>query len=198
MSELFLEFPKIPRLRRGCVITEKLDGTNAQILIDENGKLVAVGSRTRLITPGKQTDNYGFAAWCEQNRETLEKLGHGRHYGEWYGLGINRGYGLYERRFALFNSARWVSTENLHSLGVTCCEVVKVLTDGDFTTRLVDECVARLKSEGSLSVPGYMNPEGVVVYLKASGERYKVLCENDELPKGLLTHHEKKVDELLK
>jgi hypothetical protein len=29
----FKEFQKIPRLRRDCVITEKLDGTNAQICI---------------------------------------------------------------------------------------------------------------------------------------------------------------------
>ena len=39
-------FNKIPRLSRDCVITEKLDGTNAQILITENKKLYA-GSRNR-------------------------------------------------------------------------------------------------------------------------------------------------------
>ena len=42
----FQTFNKIPRLSRDCVITEKLDGTNAQILITENKKLYA-GSRNR-------------------------------------------------------------------------------------------------------------------------------------------------------
>ena len=40
MSELlFEEFPKIHRLKRGCVITEKIDGTNAQVNFDEEGRI---------------------------------------------------------------------------------------------------------------------------------------------------------------
>ena len=31
----FIEFPKMARLSRECVITEKIDGTNAQIFIEE-------------------------------------------------------------------------------------------------------------------------------------------------------------------
>ncbi|MES2133853.1 MAG: RNA ligase family protein [Bacteroidota bacterium] len=34
----FLEFPKMPRLSREVIITEKIDGTNAQLLITEAGK----------------------------------------------------------------------------------------------------------------------------------------------------------------
>jgi hypothetical protein len=46
----FQAFPKIPRLVRDCVITEKLDGTNASIIITEDGQIGAA-SRNRLITP---------------------------------------------------------------------------------------------------------------------------------------------------
>ena len=35
----FLEFPKMARLSREIIITEKIDGTNAQILITEDGDL---------------------------------------------------------------------------------------------------------------------------------------------------------------
>jgi hypothetical protein len=46
-SVSFAEFPKMARLSRECIITEKIDGTNAQILITEEGEIYA-GSRTRL------------------------------------------------------------------------------------------------------------------------------------------------------
>lgn len=74
MSE-FVEFPKIARLSREIVVTEKIDGTNAQIYIlhrdvltpqtepyviswTDNHVLLA-GSRNRYLTPG--ADNFGFA-----------------------------------------------------------------------------------------------------------------------------------------
>ena len=65
----FHTFNKIPRLSRECVITEKLDGTNAQILITEDKKLYA-GSRNRwLIENGVLvSDNFGFGAWVLQNK----------------------------------------------------------------------------------------------------------------------------------
>jgi len=51
MSELIFQgFPSIKRMRRGCVITEKIDGSNGQILFDEYGSML-VGSRRREITP---------------------------------------------------------------------------------------------------------------------------------------------------
>ena len=50
----FREFPKIPRMFRECVITEKIDGTNAQVIVTEDGR-VAAASRSRLITP--ESDN---------------------------------------------------------------------------------------------------------------------------------------------
>lgn len=176
MDSMYPEFPKIPRLKRGCVITEKIDGTNGLISIDETGDM-RVGSRTRWITP--QDDNYGFAKWAEQNREELLKLGPGNHYGEWWGSGIQRRYGQAEKRFALFNTARW-TPETLPS----CCEVVPVLYQGDFSTEAIDVAMEGLRTRGSVAAPGFMRPEGIIVYHTASRSYFKVTLEKDEEPKS--------------
>ena len=94
----FIPFKKTARLTRECYVTEKLDGTNASIYITESGDML-VGSRNRWITP--TNDNYGFAKWAERNREELMKLGPGHHFGEWWGNGIQRAYGLKEKKFSL-------------------------------------------------------------------------------------------------
>ena len=79
----FESFGKIARLSRECTITEKIDGTNAQICITEDGQFLT-GSRTRWITP--QDDNMGFSAWAHEHKDELMPLGVGRHFGEWWGL----------------------------------------------------------------------------------------------------------------
>jgi hypothetical protein len=55
----FQPWPKIPRLHRSIVITEKIDGTNACVVISPDGTEIAAQSRTRVITP--EQDNAGFA-----------------------------------------------------------------------------------------------------------------------------------------
>jgi hypothetical protein len=97
----FAEFPKMPRLAREIIITEKIDGTNGQIAFNEEGQMF-VGSRSRWITP--EMDNHGFARWAYENEAELRKLGPGRHFGEWWGSGIQRGYGLQKgaRRAAMW------------------------------------------------------------------------------------------------
>lgn len=183
----FEPFPKLARLSRGCVVTEKIDGTNAQVIIAEHdvvwgtpsnatladfdGKTyqVGAGSRTRLITPGKNTDNYGFAGWVWENADDLVKLGPGRHFGEWYGRGIQRGYGLAERRFALFNTNQWPPERPRPA----CVEVVPVLHAGEFSTDEIEDAMFRLWRDGSVAVPGFMDPEGVVVYHAASRASFK-------------------------
>lgn len=175
---VFEPFPKIARLKRQCVITEKVDGTNAQIVFDEDGN-VLVGSRTRQILPdaigGKGSDNYGFANWVYTHKDFLFKtLGPGRHYGEWAGSGIQRGYGLKERYFYLFNTSRWPSIPTTDE-GL---RVVPLLYVGDFTTTVVDTEMRKLKDGGSLVGPG-SDPEGVVVYLPAAKTMFKVTFDND-------------------
>ena len=102
----FVEFKKIPRLSRECIVTEKIDGTNGVICITETGEFL-IGSRTRWID--EHTDNHGFFKWATDNKNELLKLGVGTHYGEWWGSGIQRGYNLPkgEKRFSLFNTVRW-------------------------------------------------------------------------------------------
>lgn len=176
----FEPFPKLARLKRSVVITEKLDGTNACVAIEDDGVTMHVGSRTRWITP--QSDNFGFAAWCAQHREELLKLGPGRHFGEWWGLGIQRGYGLSERRFSLFNAGRWGDD----AVRPACCHVVPVLAEYELCDGAVDVSLARLRTGGSLAAPGYMNPEGIVVYHTAARQLFKVTLDNDALPKSLV------------
>lgn len=178
-SEITFEpFPKIGRLKRNIVITEKIDGTNAQIIITEDGQIGAA-SRTRLITP--QNDNLGFARWVEENKDELLKLGPGRHFGEWWGAGIQRRYGLTDKRFSLFNVSRWNSSESRPA----CCHVVPVLYQGVFDTTVVDTTITWLRAEGSRAAPGFMNPEGIVVWVPATSTLFKVTVEKDEEPKSV-------------
>lgn len=189
----FVPYPKTPRLRRGVVVTEKIDGTNAQIVIVDAqdprllqtrpatmgaGLAMYVGSRSRWIYPGKESDNFGFAGWCVENQDELFKLGPGQHFGEWYGAGIQRTYGLTEKRFALFNVARWHGNPLLPA----CCETVPVLYQGDLGG--IDAAITDLRMNGSVAVPGFMQPEGVIVYHSAARQCFKVLLENDEGHKG--------------
>ena len=177
----FIGFPKISRLKRSCVITEKIDGTNAQIYIGEDGRILA-GSRNRWVTP--ESDNFGWAAWVKANEKELLQLGPGRHYGEWWGQGIQRRYGLSEKRFSLFNSGRWSNPESGRP---ACCGVVPVLHVGPFTTDAVNNAIQELTSKGSVAAPGFMDPEGVVVFHTASGTLQKVTCKNDETRKELVS-----------
>lgn len=171
----FEAFPKIPRLNRMCTITEKIDGTNAQIIISDDGE-IAAASRSRLITV--DNDNFGFARWVEANRSSLIDLGPGRHFGEWWGSGIQRGYGLKEKRFSLFNSARWTGC------APACCSVVPVLYSGPFCTDAVNDVVEHLRVFGSSAAEGFMKPEGVIVWHEAARQMFKVTLEKDESPKG--------------
>ena len=171
----FEAFQKIPRLRRDCIVTEKIDGTNAQVYIGDDGTILA-GSRTRWITP--ENDNFGFAAWVRDNAEELAKLGPGSHFGEWWGAGIQRRYGLTEKRFSLFNVDRW------HTERPSCCHVVPVLYRGMFDTAEIDLSLEILAEHGSQAAPGFMKPEGVVVFHVAGRVGFKKTIEKDEVPKG--------------
>jgi hypothetical protein len=172
----FVEFPKIARLSREMVVTEKLDGTNASITITEDGRFLT-GSRTRWITPSD--DNFGFSAWAHANKDELLKLGVGSHFGEWWGEGIQRNYGLKERRWSLFNVGRW-TPENKPG----CCHLVPVLYTGVFDSQAVQAQLDRLQDNGSFAVHGFLNPEGVVVYHSAANICFKKTIHKDEEWKG--------------
>lgn len=172
----FIEFPKMPRLSREIIVTEKIDGTNAQVHITEDGRIFA-GSRTRWITP--DADNFGFAAWVHENRSELMDLGPGSHFGEWWGAGIQRRYDQPAKKFSLFNVSRWSESRP------ACCDVVPVLYQGNFCTQEIERALEYLRTYGSLAAPGFMRPEGVVVYHIAGRVGFKKTIEKDEMPKGM-------------
>lgn len=194
MSKIeFREFPKIARLSRKVIITEKIDGTNASIYIDKETGEFLVGSRTRWITPS--SDNHGFAKWAFEHEQELRGLGPGHHFGEWWGSGIQRGYGLKkgEKRFSLFNTVRWClhdatpqrietadpRVEKWQERLPECCLLVPVLWEGIFETAAVENCLKMLEVEGSFAAPGFMNPEGVVIYHTAGNVAFKKTLGND-------------------
>lgn len=173
VTRQFVGWPKIHRLFRDVVVTEKIDGSNAAVCISEDGSDIWAQSRKRLITP--DDDNFGFARWVEENREELLLLGPGVHHGEWYGAGIQRRYGLEDKRFMLFNTARW-NAENTPA----CCETSTVLYEGVMDTEIIDDVIEKLRISGSQHVPGFPDPEGIVVYHTHSRTLFKVTLEKDE------------------
>lgn len=189
----FEAFPKLPRLNRGMVITEKIDGTNACVVVEEldgyvpddaiavvEGLAVYAQSRKRMIWPGKQ-DNAGFGGWVKDHADELAMLGPGRHFGEWWGQGIQRRYDQDRKRFSLFNTSRWTDNPERPE----CCGVVPVLATHNFSQDRIEDELEKLRVHGSVAAPGFMNPEGVVVYLSAARSMFKVTLKDDELPKAL-------------
>jgi len=172
----FQGFPKIPRYSRECCITEKIDGTCSQIAIDEEGN-IQFGSKNRWLTP--EADNFGFCKWCLERKEELLKLGPGHHFGEFWGQGIQRGYGLKEKRFSLFNTRKW----NYPAVRPACCHVVPVIMQGMFSSRLVHEAMDVLNL-GSWAAPGFFEPEGIVIYHTAGNLLFKKTFRGDEKGKG--------------
>lgn len=176
----FTKFPKIPRFGKFYVtITEKIDGTNAGVMVGGDGS-VGAASRNRWITP--QADNYDFAKWVASHADELRTLGPGMHWGEWWGQGIQRGYGLTERRFSLFDTYRW--SAHFHHEGTrpvlpACCHVVPVLgvltevSDWEIRSILTD-----LGEGGSRAAPGFMDPEGVVIAHNIRQPLYKITFDN--------------------
>jgi hypothetical protein len=194
----FQSWGSISRLFRPILITEKIDGSNAQVNVipDEwvdydsipiieahgipvdteycKGYLLA-GSRKRYVN--KQNDNYGFANWVSNNADELTKLGPGRHYGEWWGQKIQRNYGLQERRFSLFNVMRYALDP---SMLPKCCHAVPLLYAGDFGTGMVQLQLERLELHGSFAAPGYMSPEGIVVFHTHGKVLFKYTLKGDQ------------------
>lgn len=177
MSE-FIPFPKIARLSREIIVTEKIDGTNGVVMVLEDGSVVP-GSRSQWLI---NTDNFGFAKWVAEHAEELKTLGVGRHHGEWWGSGIQRGYGLQkgEKRFSLFNTSKWSDD----AVRPPCCHVVPVLYAGKFSTSEIDVCLALLADRGSRVSPGFMKPEGVVIFHPQGNILFKKTLEKDDEPKS--------------
>jgi hypothetical protein len=200
----FTPWPKTRRLFRDIIVSEKIDGTNAAIHIQLRGPAVSdmvldaypyppgnyvvagevwevtAQSRNRLIFPGN--DNYGFAAWVAENAaDLIELLGPGLHFGEWWGRGIQRGYGLTERRFSLFNTDKHADVQDVAD-GVTV-EAVPVLYRGPFSEDAIRRVLTELRDHGSWAAPGFERPEGVCVWHSQTRQVSKVTLDNQDAGK---------------
>lgn len=194
----FRKWPETTRLFRDIVVTEKIDGTNSAIHVEQgsaysnpaavfdayplrSGEVwdgqhvwrVVAQSRNRIITP--ESDNFGFAAWVHANALDLASLlGPGLHFGEWWGRGIQRRYGMDEKRFSLFNTSRWTGEVVAQSnkdydgsvvyLDGGSISAVPVLYEGVFSEQRIFDALYTLEVNGSVAAPGFMKPEGVCIY----------------------------------
>lgn len=227
----FEAWPKTPRLSNSsCTITEKIDGTNACVIIQEvdtvdhwgrfapdhggvcyvhvprpqaegGGErtfLIGAQSRKRLIFPAALSDkgdNAGFAQWVYDNRkELVDLLGSGRHFGEWWGKGIQRGYNMDHKVFSLFNVHRWSQIAKQRSdwwdraLDIHM-DVVPELYIGKFSDEAVQDNLQWLRENGSLASYRwgkiFTRPEGIIVRHSQLGGNLKAFVENDDIPKSL-------------
>lgn len=104
--------------------------------------------------------------------------------------GIQRAYGLTngDKRFSLFNTGRWVESDQGDTRTVipeiTGLYVVPTLWRGNFNAGAIGDQIDILRKSGSFAAPGFMRPEGIVIYHTAIGEYFKVTLEKDEQPKG--------------
>lgn len=174
MSE-FKGFPKISRLNSPVLITEKIDGTNACVVIQDG--VVSAQSRNRIITP--DNDNYGFAGWVQTNQDLLkELLGEGYHFGEWFGKSIARNYNLPDRYFALFQIYRYEHiTEPIPLIDGWICLVPELLRAIEFTPDVLSIAKAIL-SQGS-KINEFNRPEGFVVFFEHNRTLFKVILDKD-------------------
>jgi len=159
----FETYPKIPRLYRECIITEKIDGTNAQVVIPED------------------PNNYGFAQFVYDNEAMIRRLGPGKHFGEWWGCGIARTYELTERRWWLFRTDKPLPEGLPSNIGQ-----VPVLFRGEYNDGCVSYALSVLRARGSYAAPEYMKPEGIILFHRTTGTLTKVTLDGDgrEKPKS--------------
>jgi len=169
-----LKYPSFPSIERieniRCFINEKIDGTNGMIEITKDA--LRFGSRNTYLS--SKEDNHGFYKFCKEyitypvsdiiirrlypNNPPTYPV---RIYGEWFGKGIQRTYGLKARYFMPFNP--------YHADALTYCGVPYIvypaeLYSGKFSVSQLELCMDDLKLRGSKVIEDYMNPEGVVIY----------------------------------
>lgn len=200
MDKEFVAWPKTYRLftGKGIVVTEKIDGTNAAIVFDDEGDMF-VQSRKRIITP--ESDNFGFAAWAHDLQEDLFYiLGPGRHYGEWWGKGIQRGYGMDRRIFSVFNTKRFHEGSDLDALDSSSTraymrglenqiDAVPCLYEGPFSEAEIKRAADILREDGSdaAHMQGVEDAtaEGICIYWPDTGIVQKHVFDWDDKPKWM-------------
>jgi hypothetical protein len=190
----FKEWAKIPRLNGEIfTITEKLDGTNGQIYIHEDGQ-IDVGSRSRWCNASKLDDHFGFYKWIqERKQEIFDVLGPGRYYGEFIGSGIERKYGFSngEKRFYLFNITLEEKVAPLNILGIyTVPDLTRDVIDFihfQHLTQHIEFSLASLRKLGS-RINDYPYPEGIIIRPFLVSSHKNVFWKDyvyEKVPKGV-------------
>jgi hypothetical protein len=142
-----------------------MDGTNGQILVTKDGDIF-IGSRARWLS--EKEDNHGFYKWVVERQDYIkDNVPPGRYYGEFVGKGIQRGYGLDIKRFYLFST--YSSFEDGEENGFYQVPVLSMTTNLHEAARDAEY----LYAAGSVAVPGFMKPEGVVVRSSLTGQAWK-------------------------
>lgn len=176
----FSPWPKTKHIDKcmSVIVTEKIDGTNACIVFEEDGTMF-VQSRNRIITPAM--DNAGFARWAERNKRDLFYIfGPGRHYGEWWGHKIGRTYDMSYNVFSVFNNGRFYKTEanSNDSMSTRAYEMglgeevsaVPLVYSGSYGTQEMEDAINNLRTGASMAANEfgveYTKPEGVCIYFR--------------------------------
>lgn len=76
-------------------------------------------------------------------------------------------------------------SETVSRPGPQCCHVIPTLWRGNCAYFKAGDFVEVLQHYGSFAAPGFMKPEGIVLYHTAANQCFKVTLENDEKPKNL-------------
>lgn len=155
------------------------------IIVRPDGTRYGVWAQTsrRIVKPSD--DVYGFAAWVQDNAEALlAVLGTGIHYGIWHGEGIQRGYGMGYRAFALLDVRyrKVLQDALLRGKLVPGLTVVPELYRGFPQRDAVASALRRLRGCGSLVAP-FTASKGVVLYV--SGHEFTIPHETDHPPTPL-------------
>lgn len=193
-DEYFEAWPKtkhIDKVLGGVTVTEKIDGTNACVVFEEDGYMY-VQSRNRIITPA--ADNQGFARWAYRHQKDLfHILGPGRHFGEWWGKGIGRKYDMQHNVFSVFNNGRFYKTlpgDPLDSMATRTLDTgifdqvsaVPHIFSGEYNSPEMNAAIAELANGNSLAARQYNieypDPEGVCFYFREFDKVAKLVFAN--------------------
>jgi hypothetical protein len=67
-----------------------------------------------------------------------------------------------------------------------CCHLVPILRRGINISTLAESALYELTQRGSVAAPGFMQPEGIVVFHTAGNVGFKMILDNDGVPKSSL------------
>ena len=89
-------------------------------------------------------------------------------------------YGLKEKRWSLLNTSKWTDSRP------KCCHVVPILYKGMMSEEMILDRLDMLHTLGSFAAPGFMKPEGIVIFHVQGNLFFKKTLEHDDVPKSMI------------